>query len=61
MKLRALANGNEFESDDEAAQALIATGLYERADGKKLTKDSASAVRPLTTGDLPTKKGRKAK
>lgn len=73
MKIRALANGNEFESDDGAAEALIATGLYERASDKKPAaktaaspkpaKASSTAVKPMTTADIPQqpKKGKPIK
>jgi hypothetical protein len=29
MKIRAIANGNEYEYDDERARELVATGLFE--------------------------------
>lgn len=58
MKIRAVANGNEFEADDDAAKELIATGDYEKAE-KKTAKASPTAVAPLTTQDIPRQRKRR--
>lgn len=37
MKLRAIANGNVIERDDDEAQALLATGIYEKIEEGEAT------------------------
>lgn len=46
MKIRAKANGNIIEADDEAAKVLIAAGIYEAYDEKKDKAETADAGQP---------------
>lgn len=67
MIVRTRTNGSVLELQDETAKTLIKAGIYEEADAdekkafRKAVGTSETAVAPLTTGDLPSKKGRKAK
>ena len=75
MKIRALTNGNVIDAHEDAAKILIEANIYERvSDKEKLTseltppvpapvkpaKESPTAVKPMTTADLP-KSPKKAK
>ena len=63
MIVHTRTNGSVLELQDETAAQL--KGIYEEAtdEQKKEFRKRAGGteVAPLTTGDLPTKKGRKAK
>lgn len=67
MIVRTRTNGNVLELADETADILIKNKIYEEASAeekkafRKAVGTSDTAVAPLTTGDLPSKKGRKAK
>ena len=60
MKIRALANGDVIEENEDAAKELIAAGLYEAVDEKEEKKETRAPVAPMTTEDMPKqRKGRK--
>lgn len=67
MIVRTRTNGSVLELQDETAKQLIDAGIYEEASAdekkafRKIVGTSETAVAPLTSGDLPTKKGHKAK
>lgn len=53
MKIRAKANGNILDVSDGEAEPLLTAGIYELVDAPNATK-----VEPLTTKDMPKKKGK---
>lgn len=62
MIVRTRTNGSVLELQDETAKVLLKAGIYEEASPeekkafRKAVGTSETAVAPLTTGDVPTKR-----